>query len=175
MAEQTQTRTFADVLSEKLTEQNIQLDASAVPQDVTAADAWLSGDGTHLAGTPLAAYVDAWGWETLKPMLEYAIGTADAVASGAAGDYQATDADTQASWVYNLLVVSELTELGLDPYSAPDAVHVVELVRGGVTNADTWPELSRLLDGMEEDKANEVKQKLLTGLDYAGEPPPSQW
>ena len=185
MSDHVQTRSFAELLASKLAEQNIHLDTAELPADVSAADAWLGGDGTHLAGTALQPYVDAWGWETLKPLLEYAIGAVDAELAGshyAAGDagsadsqYAASDADVQASWVYELLVAAGLDDRGLDPYGAPDAVHVAQLVRDGVTNPDIWPELSRLLDDLGDDEANEVREKLRIALDQVGDPPPSQW
>jgi hypothetical protein len=110
MSDHVQTRSFAELLASKLAEQNIHLDPAHLPADVSGADVWLGGDGTHLARTVLEPFVEAWRWETLKPLLEHAIGAADAELAGGQASYAASNADLQASWVYELLVAADLQD-----------------------------------------------------------------
>jgi hypothetical protein len=90
-------------------------------------------------------------------------------------EYQAGDADRQARWVYDLLVVAELLDLDIDVYSAPDAAHVAAWVRDGCADENTWPEMSALFAGKDETERQQITQKLKAALDHVDPPPPSQW
>jgi len=90
-------------------------------------------------------------------------------------EYRAGDADQQARWVYDLLVVAELLDLEIDVYTAPDAEYVAAWVRAGCADESTWPEMSALLAGTDQSEQGRIKQKLQEALDHVGAPPPSQW
>ena len=99
-----QYRSFAEVFAAKLAEQNIQIDPASLPDDPSQCDTFLEGDGTHLAGTVFEPYVEAWGWETLQPLLQTAMANTAGVewspdgGTGAGGEYGASDRDAQATW-----------------------------------------------------------------------------
>ena len=57
-------------------------------------------------------------------------------------EYRAGDADQQAKWVYDLLVVAELLDLDIDVYTAPDAEYVAAWVRAGCADENPWEEMS---------------------------------
>ena len=164
-----QYRSFAEVFAAKLAEQNITVDPAYLPTDPSECDAYLQGDGTHLAGTVFEAYVQAWGWETLQPVLQTALAnTAGVEWSPDGGGDGASDRDEQATWVYNLVCSAGLESLGLDYYDAPDGVHVLQYIQGDFADENTWPALAQALGAMEEDQREQSKQGLRAAVDQVG-------
>jgi hypothetical protein len=174
-----QYRSFAEVFAAKLAEQGISVDPAHLPNDPTECDAYLQGDGTHVAGTVFEQYVQAWGWETLQPLLQTAMANTAGVEwspdGSVDGEYGASDRDAQATWVYNLLCTAGLESLGLDYYGAPDGVHVAQYIHGDFADENTWPELAQALATMDQGQRDESKQALRAALDQVGQPPASQW
>jgi len=164
-------QSWQEAFAAKLAEQNVNIDAAYAPRDPSeAASYWLEGDGTHLAGSALEAYVESWGWETLKPLLEWAI-TATEFDPSAEG--QETEGEEQIdvypTWVYNLLIAAKIN--GFDPYAAPPGDQIVAVIESGLSDASVWPELNGLLD--DDEVRAEYAQTLKTALDQVG-PPPAQ-
>jgi hypothetical protein len=177
-----QFRSFGEVFAAKLAEQGIDVDPANLPVDPSECDAFLQGDGTHLAGTVFETYVEAWGWETLQPLLETALANTAGIewveqtdGTGDGGEYGASDRDAQATWVYNLLGAAGLDNLGLDPYDAPDAANVAAFIQGDFADPNTWPALAQALESMEADQREQSKQALRSAVDQVGSPPASQW
>jgi hypothetical protein len=171
-----QYRSFAEVFAAKLAEQGISVDPTYLPMDPSQCDVFLQGDGPHLVGTAFEPYVQAWGWETLQPLLETALANTAGVewAEETGGD-GASDRDAQATWVYDLLGTAELDSLGLDPYDAPDGVHVAAFIQGDFADANVWPALAQALEAMDGDRGEQSKQALRSALEQVGQPPASQW
>ncbi|MBA2280227.1 MAG: hypothetical protein M3527_05995 [Actinomycetota bacterium] len=179
MAETTH-RSWQEAFTAQLAEQNINIDPSYAPADADGALAWLDGDGTHLAGTALEAYVEAWTWHTLRPLVELALAStefdpsadaewSDSEAAGASeGEEQI---DEYPTWVHNLLVAADLADVNIDPYGAPPGDKVVALIRSNVEDASVWPDLDQLLGATSVDERAAFAGSLQSALDQIGPPP----
>lgn len=167
-----QFRSFAEVFGAKLREQGIDVDPADLPDDPAACEAFAQGDGTHLAGTVLEVYVEAWTWETLKPYLEAALAATAGVEWSPDGEVEGgeveggdtAEQDAAASWIYELLCAAGLENAGLDPYNSPTRDYVVAFVEGGCTDTSMWPELVAVLESMGEEEREEARQALAAAV-----------
>jgi hypothetical protein len=163
-------QSWQEAFAAKLAEQNVNIDPAYAPREPGEATSyWLEGDGSHLAGSALEAYVESWGWETLKPLLEWAISATefDPSAEGQASEGE-EQIDVYHTWVFDLLVAATIN--GFDPYKAPPGDQIVPLIESGLSDASSvWPELYEFLDN--DQVRAEYAQSLKEALDKVGPPP----